>query len=138
MTESVGAAQRTASRLAIVCAKTEQIRTDLLDGAVGSDGPLEEVLTAVREGKGRDDLTALLDALHAVLQADGDAQGLHGYDDTGMRARSVHALGVPRALPGDVVYLCPAHRCARHWWSQGPAPVPRCSLSGAPLRRARM
>ncbi|MCX4694789.1 hypothetical protein [Streptomyces sp. NBC_01408] len=131
----LGEAQRTKERLGIVCAKAEEIRDDLRNGALGNDDLLEEVLTAARE---RRDITDRLDQLHAVLQAEGDAQGLHGYDDRGLTDRRVHAAGVHRARPAETVYICPTNRCARFWWPQGPSPVPRCVVSSDPLLRARL
>lgn len=70
-------------KLAIVCVSEAEIRADLRGGSEGDDATLERVLSAVRTGG---DVASALDALHTVLQAGGDAQGVHGY------AEGVHQL----------------------------------------------
>jgi len=116
--------------LAYVCTHLEGIRSDLRSGLIGDDAPLEDLLAAVRAGR---DVAGPLDALHAVLQADGDPQGLYGV------VRGISPVGVGRARPGETVYLCPARLCKREWQRETPSsPVPRCEISGDPLRRDRL
>ncbi|MFF3453112.1 hypothetical protein ACFYXH_02060 [Streptomyces sp. NPDC002730] len=125
-----------AQRLAVVCANAEAIRARLCGGPTGDDAVLEEVLSAARGGGETD---RALDVLHAVLQALGDAQGLHAYSKNGRTAdRGVYAAGVDRDGLGEPVFLCPSQRCARYWWPQGPVPAPRCAISGDALRRERL
>ncbi|OEJ21653.1 hypothetical protein AS594_39750 [Streptomyces agglomeratus] len=125
----------TAQRLAIVCAKAENIRQRLCSLA-GSDTLLEELLAAARSGG---EIAEPVDVLHAVLQGFGDAQGLYAYSDSGRTGdRSVRAGGTNRECSPELVYLCPAARCTRSWWPQGPVPVPRCAISGDTLRRDRL
>lgn len=123
-----------AQRLAIVCANVEKIRKRLRESRAGSDAVLEELLSAARGGG---DVEGAVNVLHAVLQALGDAQGLYAYSEnrrpTGRSG--VHAAGVHHNHLSEPVFLCPAHRCSRYWWPQGPAPVPRCEISGDALRR---
>lgn len=125
-----------ARRLAIVCAKVDDIRSRLCSVPIGNDTALEELLTAARGGG---EIAAPMDVLHAVLQALGDTQGIYGYSDNGYTSdRGVHPAGVDRQRPAEPVYLCPAGRCTRYWWPQGPVPVPHCVISGDPLRRDRL
>ncbi|MEU1483091.1 hypothetical protein [Streptomyces sp. NPDC005752] len=142
MAEERGTAQRrTAERLAVVCAHLEDIRSDLLADS-GDDSTLHAVLGAV----GRDEeVSPALEALHTALRAGGDALGLRGYADDGNVTRGLRPVGIGGgasgggdALGGEVTYVCPARRCARFWWPQGPAEVPDCVITGAPLRRERL
>lgn len=127
------------SSLAIVCANVEDIRRRLRGYPAGDDTVLEEVLTAAL---GEGEMAGPVGELHAVLQALGDAQGLYAYSDNGRTAdrgvHSVHPAGVDHECPAEPVYLCPAGRCARFWWPQGPVPVPHCAISGDTLRRDRL
>ncbi len=126
----------TAQRLTFVCSGVEDIRRRLCNHPAGDDTVLEDVLTAVRDGG---EMAGPVDTLHRVLQALGDAQGLYAYSDNGHTAdRGVHPAGADRERPAEPVYLCPAGRCARFWWPQGPAPVPRCEINGDALRRDRL
>ncbi|MDX3113314.1 hypothetical protein [Streptomyces scabiei] len=133
MTESGEAAQR----LAIVCERADDIRRRLRDSPARDDAVLEELLTAAREGG---ETAGPVDVLHGVLRALGDYQGLYTYSGDGMRAgdRGVHLAGADREHASEPVYLCPAARCTRSWWPQGPVPVPRCAISGDALRRDRL
>jgi hypothetical protein len=120
--DAIGA-ERTAEGLAHVCANLDQISAAL----AGEDGRavLERLRSALR---GNEDITGPLDDInHALLHA-GDALGVYG-----------HRRSVPTSLPGvntdrplEIVYLCPAQRCARI--DPGPAvPPPQCRLTGEPL-----
>lgn len=122
-------------RLAIVCAHLEQIRDDLLNGPGRDDAPLRQVLTAVRAGA---DISGPLATLHAILQADGDPQGLDSYTGAGGSSRGVRPVGISRGRLAERVYLCPAGQCARYWWPQGPIAVPRCAVSDTALRQDRL
>lgn len=137
--ETNDVAERVATQLGVVCAHLDEIRRDLLDGVAGSASPLEEALAAVRSG---DDVAGPLDVLHAMLQADGDPQGLNGYGQGDAATRSLRPVGIAAGAPGETVYVCPlmgqSDRCARYWWPQGAAPVPTCSISGSPLHRDRI
>jgi hypothetical protein len=123
--------------LAVVCAHLEEIRADLRGGPGGDAGPVERVLSAVRDGS---DPEAALTALHAVLQAGGDPLGLDGYGGPpgglrglpGLRAEGINA---PHA---EWVYLCPTGRCPRHAWPAAAAPQPRCAIRGTELRLERL
>ncbi|MFI6004870.1 hypothetical protein ACIA98_31440 [Streptomyces sp. NPDC051366] len=128
-------ADETARRLGIVCANADRIRGRLRRGPTGNDAVLQEVLTAVQDGR---ETARPVDDLHAVLQSLGDNQGLYAYGGTGSTAeRRVHAAGVHRDRSGESVYLCPADRCTRYGWpGHGPAPV--CAVSGDPLRLDRL
>lgn len=126
---------RSADLLAAVCAHAEEIRADLLDGSGGGEAPLDDVLAAMAAG---DDLAAPLEALHAVLQASGDALGLLGYSDHVATTRGLRPTGVGEAELVETVYLCPAGRCTRYWFPVGSAPVPHCRLDGVPLRADRL
>ncbi|MFD7003806.1 hypothetical protein ACFWA5_48135 [Streptomyces mirabilis] len=121
------------SMLAIVCVNAEDIRRRLCNGPTGNAALLEEVLTAARGGR---ETSGPVDVLHAVLQALGDARGLYAYRRTA--GRGVHPPGADRECPDEPVYLCPAARCARFWWPEGPVLVPRCAISGDALRRDRL
>ncbi|MFF7174776.1 hypothetical protein [Streptomyces pseudovenezuelae] len=126
----------TAQRLAAVCSSVEKIRGRLLNSPAGNDDILEEVLIAARSDG---EIAGPVDVLHAVLQALGDAQGLYSYSDNGRTVdRGVHPAGIDRERPAEAVYLCPAARCARFWWPQGPVPVARCAISGEALRWDRL
>jgi hypothetical protein len=96
---------------------------------------VEQVLTAIRGGG---DISGPLAVLHAVLQADGDPQGLDGYTGTRGSIRGVQPVGIDRDCTAERVYLCPAGLCARYWWPQGPTAVPRCAVSGTALRQDRL
>lgn len=136
MGEHVAHSDETAQRLAAVCSGVEDIRRRLRGHPAGDDTVLEEVLTAARSGG---EMAGPVDALHLVLQALGDVQGLYAYSNSGRTAdRGVHPAGVDHECPAEPVYLCPAGRCARFWWPQGPVPVPRCAISGDALRRDRL
>ncbi|QHY98252.1 hypothetical protein SSPS47_24355 [Streptomyces sp. S4.7] len=123
-----------AERLAAVCGHLEEIRADLRSGPGGDEDPVEQVLAAVQDGG---DLAGTLAVLHAVLQADGDPQGLDGYTDHagGIRGLQPAGISTTRAEP---IYVCPAGRCARYWWPQPVVPVPKCAISSTPLRRERL
>ncbi|MFE0653720.1 hypothetical protein ACFVZH_34680 [Streptomyces sp. NPDC059534] len=123
-----------AERLAAVCTHLEAIREDLRGGPGGDEGPVEDVLTTARNGG---DVASTLAVLHAVLQADGDPQGLDGYTDHASATRGLRPAGISSAR-AELVYLCPAGRCARHWWPQAAASVPHCAISGSMLRRERL
>ncbi|MBT3150004.1 hypothetical protein HTV45_03625 [Streptomyces sp. CHD11] len=117
----------------------ELIRRDLLTSSDGSDGPLEGLLAAVQaDGQ----IADALEVLHAALRADGDALGLYGYADAGTGVRSLRPAGISGtssgSYGGETAYVCPADRCARYWWPDGPASVPHCAISGAALRRERL
>lgn len=133
--EPEAAAQGTSERLAAVCAHLEEIRSDLLSGPGGDDAPVEQALAAAR---GAGDISGPLAALHAILQASGDPQGLDGYTGTGGSSRSVRPVGIGSDRLAERVYLCPESRCTRYWWPQGPAAVPRCAVSGTALRLDRL
>ncbi len=139
---------RRANAVAYVCQNLELLRAQLLDGQLGDDEPLERVLAAVRSGGNVD---GALEHLHLLLQADGDARGVHGLLDGEGGSRGLgggeppggHGLyqvtGLSRgAGPADIVYLCPAHRCTRSWAPHPGVPLPRCAITGQPLRRDRL
>ncbi|MFE7161713.1 hypothetical protein [Streptomyces sp. NPDC057636] len=123
-----------AERLAAVCAHLEEIREDLRSGPGGDEGPAEDVLSVARDGG---DVVAALTVLHAILQAGGDPQGLDGYTDHAGATRGLRPAGISSAR-AELVYLCPAGRCARYWWPQAAAPVPHCTIIGSTLRRERL
>ncbi|QKV90797.1 hypothetical protein HUT19_02785 [Streptomyces sp. NA02950] len=136
--------------MAYVCQNLEQLRSQLLEGQLGDDGPLDRLLAAVRSGG---EVDGALEHLHLLLQADGDARGVHALDGAEDGARGLGDGGLPGgpglhqvtgltrgAAPGpaDIVYLCPAHRCARSWVPHPTVPLPRCAITGQPLRRDRL
>ncbi|TVL90263.1 hypothetical protein CD790_22370 [Streptomyces sp. SAJ15] len=123
-----------AERLAAVCAHLGEIRRDLQEGPGGDDAPVDRLLAAARGGG---DIAGPLAALHAVLQAGGDPQGLDGYAGAGAATRGVRPVGISDR-PAESVYLCPTGRCARYWWPQATAPVPRCAITSAVLRWERL
>ncbi len=121
--------------MAIVCAQEQEIGRRLRAGQLGSDDLLRELIRAARAGE---DVGDRLDTLHTVLEAVGVVRGLKAFDQHGTTGdRGVHAVGIDRGLPSDPVYLCPEARCTRFWRPQGPAPVPRCAVSGDALHRER-
>ncbi|MER0242745.1 hypothetical protein AAHZ94_12070 [Streptomyces sp. HSW2009] len=123
----------TAERLAALCAHLAEIR-EILQERLGGDETLAQLLAAAQDGG---DLSEPLAVLHAVLQADGDPQGLDGYSGTGPGTRSLRPAGIsPQS--GELVYVCPASRCTRYWWPQATTSVPHCALSGTSLRRERL
>ncbi|MFD5782641.1 hypothetical protein [Streptomyces sp. NPDC126933] len=134
MADGGQAAPGEAERLAAVCAHLEEIRADLRSGPGGDEGPVERVLAAARDG---DDPEGTLAVLHAVLQADGDPQGLDGYTNHAGATRGLRPAGISTTR-AELVYVCPAGRCARYWWPQAAVPVPHCAISGIPLRRERL
>ncbi|MFD3993318.1 hypothetical protein [Streptomyces sp. NPDC058583] len=123
-----------AERLAAVCAHLEEIRADLRSGPSGEDDLLERVLAAARDGG---DVAGTISVLHAVLQAGGDPMGLDGYTDSAGATRGLRPAGISSART-ELVYLCPAGRCARYWWPQATAPVPHCAINGSILRQERL
>lgn len=132
-------AQRTAERLAVVCAHAEEIRDDLRSGTPGGDALLGRLLAAMRTG----DRTDALETLHSALRAAGDPLGLDGYaDDVPAGSRSFRPAGVDSSPAGghhgEIAYLCPLGTCARYWFPQGPAPVPQCAVGGRAMRRDRL
>ncbi|MBD0421771.1 hypothetical protein H0H10_21880 [Streptomyces sp. TRM S81-3] len=141
---------RRANAVAYVCQNLEPLRAQLLDGQLGDDAPLERVVAAVRSGG---DVDGALEDLHLLLQADGDARGVHGLHDAPGSSRGLTG-GEPPGGPGphqvtglsrggapgpaDIVYLCPARRCARFWAPHPTMPLARCAITGRPLRRDRL
>ncbi|MFE7123867.1 hypothetical protein [Streptomyces sp. NPDC057617] len=138
---------RRANAVAYVCQNLELLRAQLSEGQLGHDGPLERLLAVMRSGGDSD---GALDHLHQVLQADGDARGVYGFHDGEGGSRGPVSGGWPGgpglhqvtglsrgAAPGpaDIVYLCPARRCARSWAPHPTEPLPRCAITGEPLRR---
>ncbi|WP_159064226.1 hypothetical protein [Streptomyces canus] len=124
----------TAQKVAIVCANMIDIRRCLSSGPTG-DAVLDDLVATARSGG---DVTAAVNTLHEVLQAvTSDVKGLHAYGDNGRTDRGPHGgpVSAPGLRPGEPVFLCPANRCTRHWWPQGPVPVPRCAISGQVLRQ---
>ncbi|WP_411080947.1 hypothetical protein [Streptomyces sp. cmx-18-6] len=136
MADDTGGAtpDRTRERMAIVCTNAADIRADLL-GSEGDDAALERVLAAAREGQG---VACALDALHATLQAGGDAQGVYGYAGGGGLTRSPRAVGTGRDHSDDIVYLCPLNRCSRYSWLREETLVPSCVVKGQALVRDRL
>ncbi|MFI8192090.1 hypothetical protein ACIF8T_25455 [Streptomyces sp. NPDC085946] len=134
MPEASDGAEVVAERLAVVCAHLAQIRRDVREGPGGDETPVDLLLATARDGG---DVAGPLAVLHAVLQAGGDPQGLDGYTGTGAATRGVRPAGISDR-PAETVYLCPAGRCARHWWPRATAAVPHCAISGAALRRERL
>ncbi|MFF2644958.1 hypothetical protein ACFVUB_34600 [Streptomyces niveus] len=128
------AAPGEAERLAAVCAHLEEIRADLRSGPGGDEGPVERVLAAARDGE---DSAGTLAVLHAVLQADGDPQGLDGYTNHAGATRSLRPAGISTTR-AELVYMCPAGRCARYWWPQPAVSVPQCAISSTPLHQGRL
>ncbi|MET8729417.1 hypothetical protein ABZV81_19890 [Streptomyces parvus] len=133
-------AQRTAERLAAVCAHAEVVRDDLRSGTPGEDALLERLLAAMRTG---DRTAEALEALHSALRAAGDPLGLDGYTDgVSAGSRSLRPAGVDGSPAGghhgEIAYFCPLGTCARYWFPEGPAPVPKCSVIGRALRRDRL
>ncbi|GAX57487.1 hypothetical protein SO3561_09057 [Streptomyces olivochromogenes] len=122
--------------MAIVCANVEHIRRRLCDSPAGDDTVLQELLNTARGGG---EVAGPVNVLHSVLQALGDLQGLSTYTIRRRTGdRDVHPAGTDRERPSEPVYLCPATRCARSWWPQGPVPVPHCAISGEALRRDQL
>ncbi|MFE0135761.1 hypothetical protein ACFWY6_29940 [Streptomyces sp. NPDC059037] len=103
---------------------------DEIHGTLGAGGseasaPLQRLLAAVRAGQ---DVTDLLDAVHAAVQAAGDALGVYGQAGH----RGLDAVGVESL---EIVYRCPLRVCSG--WDESDAPQfpPRCSISGQELPR---
>ncbi|MEU3249875.1 hypothetical protein [Streptomyces sp. NPDC006997] len=122
--------ERVAVGTAAVCADPDAIREALLD-TFADAGPLDDALRAI----GARDATAAaaLDVLHAALQATGDPRGLFGRLRAG-RPDAVGPLGIPSTGSAGAAYYCPDDRCARTWLP-GLGDIPRCTLTGALLRR---
>ncbi|CAL9647202.1 hypothetical protein [Streptomyces albus] len=132
--------RRVAKRLGIACAHADEIRRDLRGSPAGDETLLDAVLEAVRAGRRVEEP---LEALQAALRAAGDARGLAGYTDDEDGLRSLRPPGISEGFAGDeaateVLYGCPGNGCARYWWPDGPAPVPRCEVSNVALRRNRL
>ncbi|NEA66991.1 hypothetical protein [Streptomyces sp. SID12488] len=123
-----------ARRLAAVCAHLKEIRADLRGGPGGDEDQVEQVLAAVQDGG---DVVGTLAVLHAVLQAGGDPLGLDGYTDHAGTNRGLRPAGISTART-ELVYLCPAGRCARYWLPLAAVPVPHCAISSTMLRRERL
>ncbi|MDI5973546.1 hypothetical protein POF50_030110 [Streptomyces sp. SL13] len=119
----------TRDALAYVCAHEERIRADLIDEGAGPEA-LDLLLAAAREDRC---VETALEALHDALLASGDVLGVFG---RGIRAVPT-PLGVNRTPAGEIVYRCPGELCARTSWPE-PGALPRCSVSGGPLRRDRL
>ncbi|WP_125591706.1 hypothetical protein [Amycolatopsis balhimycina] len=115
-------------RVAYVCVQSDRIRAVLETHGPDGAAPLERTLAALRDGE---ETTAPLDALHDALLVAGDAAGING------RARGLTPHGVSPAMPDEWVLLCPMHHCSRYTWPSGPE-LPRCTISGQPLRRERV
>ncbi|MFE7901044.1 hypothetical protein ACFU3E_26790 [Streptomyces sp. NPDC057424] len=114
---------------AAVCADPEAIRAALLETFADAT-PLDDALRAVTT---RDTTTpAALNVLHAALQGTGDARGLYGRLRAG--EPGFQPPGQPRTGSGGAAYYCPGDRCAR-FWLPCPGDIPRCTLTGALLRR---
>lgn len=122
-----GKARRTTEALAHFLTHVQEIRDELRTGPSGDDGPVDRLLTAVRDGG---DVDAAVRLLHEHLQADGDPRGLYGRT----RGTGARLAGIGSAARPLKVYLCPHRRCLRHHWPQtasgGP---PTCELDGTPL-----
>ncbi|WP_084508408.1 hypothetical protein [Nocardia pseudovaccinii] len=100
---------------------------------LGDDGtdtgtPLHHLLAIVHSST-TSNVGAALDAVHAALQARGDARGLYGHH------RSAAAIGVHRL---EVVYRCPLARCAGRAADEVHDDPPRCALTGRELLRERL
>jgi hypothetical protein len=128
MAEDEEAAQLTAAALAYVCPRVAEIRNALRTGPGGDDTVLDRLLDAFRDGA---DLTDLLDLLHGLLQAGGNALGLYGRFDHGAGTRALRPAGIDVSLTAlsDIVYVCPVSRCSRYEWPQTAPSVPRCQFS---------
>ncbi|MFD8208833.1 hypothetical protein ACFV2S_20865 [Streptomyces sp. NPDC059695] len=122
----------TQAATAAVCERGDRYRPFLVS-RIGTADVLDRAVDALRTGA--DPVTAL-DELDAALQASGDPQGLYGAL-RGVRDAST-ATGFESSAPGESVYLCPTGRCSRFWLPDDLAPVARCALSEAPLRRRKL
>jgi hypothetical protein len=85
---------------------------------------LPRLLTAVQAGQ---DLVDLLDAVHAAVQAAGDARGVYGQARRGVDAVGVESL--------EIVYRCPLRVCSGRDEAEVTELPPRCSISGQELPR---
>lgn len=122
---------RVADGIAFVCGRLTDIRTCLEED--GDVAVLDRFLVAMRSGE---DPAAMLEDLHAALQAAGDAFGIFGGLRGAGPASAPHGVGSPR--PAEVLYLCPVRRCSRYWWPDSPGALPVCGLAGEPLRPERL
>ncbi|MGW4881805.1 hypothetical protein ACWEPI_35250 [Streptomyces sp. NPDC004262] len=123
--EQVGAA------VALVCGEQDGFRETLT--LAGGTSPLDAVLDCLRNaGQGDADLGTRLNALHAALQAAGDARGLFGsLRHSGPRPAGFTASP---ASPQEEIYLCPGRRCPRwHFPQDAPGGAPHCAIDQAPM-----
>ncbi|MET9547121.1 hypothetical protein ABZY36_17665 [Streptomyces sp. NPDC006627] len=129
---------RTADALAYVCANIDDIRDTLRDSGPEHMALLDELLTAACDNG---DLGPLLDALHAVVQAGGDARGVYVWVSE-VSTRGLPCIG-PATVPGfgppsETAFLCPLRRCTRFWLPRAGEPEPCCEINGVPLRKDRL
>lgn len=115
--------------LAYVCAHLTEIRATLSGDVAGKAGldALERLRSAL---PGAGDITGLLDEIHRALLGCGDVVGVYGH----VRGfGSATLAGIDSAEPLEIVYRCPAGRCART--VPGPAMTPpRCDVADEVLR----
>jgi hypothetical protein len=99
-----------------------------MDHSPQGTATLERVFAALAAG---DDPITPLTELHEALLVAGDASGVDG------RTRGRDPMGIGLGPPAEYVLLCPIHQCYRHAWPDSPE-VPRCRISGQPMRRERL
>jgi len=131
-------AGREAEVLAHVCATLNTLRADVRRITGGDEELLQRLMITVRAGN---DITDLLDQLHELLQADGDALGLYGRLDVDPPNRALRPVGAghdPVPNPTEIVYLCPVGRCSRYRWPQAGTTPPQCDVNESPMRRDRL
>ncbi|GAB7186770.1 hypothetical protein ATKI12_6601 [Kitasatospora sp. Ki12] len=127
MTTPEQVSTRIAAGLAYVCGHLDEIRATLGDDGTDASAPLPRLLTAIQASP-RQDVANLLDALHAAVQAAGDAPGVYGQADL----RGIDAVGVESL---EIVYRCPLRVCSGRDESELTQFPPRCSISGQELPR---
>lgn len=121
---------RVALGMARVCEHQAEIREQLAHS--GSAQVIDDLLAAARAGR---HVGNLLDALHAALQAGGDALGVYGHT----RGTGAQLAGISGERSSEEIYLCPGRRCTRYCWPDaavtGP---PTCEIDDGPMLKSRV
>lgn len=142
MTESASqaAALRVSIALAYVCDHLQELSAVLGDDGGDPEAPLARLLSTLRASeappaqieRGLPDITALLNSVHAALQAAGDVWGVYG----AAPGRSGDTEGGMEAL--EIVYRCPLQKCAGRPGGQVAELRPVCAVSQQELLRERL
>jgi hypothetical protein len=111
--------------LGYLCAHLEELSAVLATSTAAANA-LERLRAGLR---GAGDISGPLNDIHDALLRAGDALGIYGHA-RGLRELTLAGIGDE---PVEIVYRCPAARCARTVPGPGVDP-PRCGLTGEALR----